>query len=655
MKIKSKLLIAFLLTALFPVLIVSALTIHNVANQAREAFIETSRLDMQLAENTFVTFFNLVEQNVAAVADYPALKAVKDIGISTYFGSGEKPSETALAKGGEERRIFEYFSSIGNNNPSYGYVYMSDTEGGYIEWPGTDDYADWDPRNRPWFSIGQSANYEVSRRDSYYWEPVDAVFVSVLKGFKDAEGKFGGVVAIDVSLKSLTDMTQKLRFGETGFFMLLEGNGTVLVDGLKSENSFKKVSDLSDPYYQALSSTENGVIEVKIDGVDYMANVYTSPTLGWKLIGFKQNAEIFASASRLIWQTVMTSILVILIFSIVGAWIARRISSPINLVKDGLKTIAQGEGNLTHRLEVVSQDETGELAKWFNQFIESTQTMVRSIKESALTIHDVSDHTSQETAAMTALLQQQLQSVELIVTAITQMSSAANDVARNSVRTAEVSEHGLNMTREGKAVINRSASSVNQLGKSIEASSQVIQELEQETDNINNILTTIQQIAEQTNLLALNAAIEAARAGDQGRGFAVVADEVRSLAKRSHDSTEQINHILNMLVSRIREVTTVMNRSLDESQEATRLSQEALSAFESIEHSVESIRDMTIATASATEEQHLVTEDINKNVVAINESINQVSVQAQDVEGFARQQSELSASLRKLVARFRTD
>ncbi|WP_417579261.1 methyl-accepting chemotaxis protein [Nitrincola sp.] len=655
MKIKSKLLIAFLLTALFPVLIVSALTIHNVANQAREAFIETSRLDMQLAENTFVTFFNQVEQNVAAVADYPALKAVKSIGISTYFGSGKKPSETARAKGGEERRIFEYFSSIGNNNPSYGYVYMSDVEGGYIEWPGTDDYADWDPRNRPWFTIGQSASYEVSRRDSYYWEPVDAVFVSVLKGFKDAEGKFGGVVAIDVSLKSLTDMTQKLRFGETGFFMLLEGNGTILVDGLKSENSFKKVSDLSDPYYQALSSTENGVIEVKIDGVDYMANVYTSPTLGWKLIGFKQNAEIFASASRLIWQTVMTSILVILIFSIVGVLIARRISSPINLVKDGLKTIAQGEGNLTHRLEVVSQDETGELAKWFNQFIESTQTMVRSIKESALTIHDVSDHTSQETAAMTALLQQQLQSVELIVTAITQMSSAANDVARNSVRTAEVSEHGLSMTREGKAVINRSASSVNQLGKSIEASSQVIQELEQETDNINNILTTIQQIAEQTNLLALNAAIEAARAGDQGRGFAVVADEVRSLAKRSHDSTEQINHILNMLVSRIREVTTVMNRSLDESQEATRLSQEALSAFESIENSVESIRDMTIATASATEEQHLVTEDINKNVVSINESINQVSVQAQDVEGYARQQSELSASLRELVARFRTD
>ncbi len=222
MKIKSKLLIAFLLTALFPVLIVSALTIHNVANQAREAFIETSRLDMQLAENTFVTFFNLVEQNVAAVADYPALKAVKDIGISTYFGSGEKPSETALAKGGEERRIFEYFSSIGNNNPSYGYVYMSDTEGGYIEWPGTDDYADWDPRNRPWFSIGQSANYEVSRRDSYYWEPVDAVFVSVLKGFKDAEGKFGGVVAIDVSLKSLTDMTQNCVLARPGSLCCLK-------------------------------------------------------------------------------------------------------------------------------------------------------------------------------------------------------------------------------------------------------------------------------------------------------------------------------------------------------------------------------------------------------------------------------------------------
>jgi methyl-accepting chemotaxis protein len=655
MSIKTKLLTSFLVATLFPVLIVALLTIRNVTEQAKSHFLESSGLDVQLVDNTFATFFDSIGHTVAALADYPAVRDTDSGELSTYFGAAQKPGQVATAHGGREKQIFDYFSSIGNNNPTLGYVYMSDAQGAYVEWPGTGDYGDWDPRKRPWFSIGKDANFTLARRDGYYWKPDDAVYVSVVKGFKDKAGNFAGVVAADVSLKALTDMTQKIRFGETGFFMLVESSGTLLVDGHQPENNFKKLGELQDAYFTTINNTQNGLIEVTIDGVDYMANVYTSPQLGWKFIGFKQTAEIYASAHELTWLTLFVCAVLVLLFGIAGVIIANRIVTPINLVKDGLRTIAQGEGDLSSRLAPLGKDETGELARWFNQFIESTQSMIKVIKDNAISMHDVSNHTNERTMAMSASLQRQLSAVEQIATAVTEMSSAANEVAQTCVRTADVSEQGLAATRSGKEVITRSASGVNSLGASIQQSSNVIQELERETVNINNILSTIQQIAEQTNLLALNAAIEAARAGEQGRGFAVVADEVRSLAKRTQDSTGQINHILNLLVSRIKEVTVTMDHSLSESSKAIELSGEVMDAFENIESAVQMIRDMTMQIATATEEQHLVAEDINQNVVAINDAANQVSNQAMEVEQYSREQSNLSSELKQLVARFRTE
>jgi methyl-accepting chemotaxis protein len=655
MKIKHKLLLSFLVATLVPVLVVALFTIRNVTEEAKIQFEESSSLDVKLVNNTFVTLFDSVGHTVSAMADYPAVRDTEGGELTTYFGPARKPGATATANGGREKAIFDYFSGIGNNNPTFGYVYMSDTKGGYVEWPGTGDYGDWDPRQRPWYGLGKDANFQLARRDGYYWEPDDAVYVSVLKGFKDQSGNFAGVVAADVSLKALTDMVQKTRFGETGFFMLVESSGTLLVDGHQPTNNFKKLSELPGDYVTEIAKTENGVIEVSIDGVDYLANVFTSPTLGWKFIGFMQTDEILAGAHRLAWLTLIACAVLVVLFGVAGVVFANRIVTPINLVKEGLRTIAQGEGDLTHRLPVLARDETGELAKWFNQFIESTQSMITVIKENAISMHGVSTQTNDRTTAMSDSLHRQSSAVEQIVTAVTEMSSAANEVAHTCVRTAEISEQGLSATHNGKQVIARSTAGVNDLGASIQASSKVIRDLERETVSINNILSTIQQIAEQTNLLALNAAIEAARAGEQGRGFAVVADEVRNLAKRTQDSTGEINTIITLLVSRITEVTVSMDRSLSESTKAIERSGEVMGAFENIESAVQMIRDMTTQIATATEEQHLVTEEINRNVVAINDAVGQVTDQATEVERYSHEQRELSSALKQLVGRFRTE
>ncbi|WP_230390371.1 methyl-accepting chemotaxis protein [Reinekea sp. G2M2-21] len=654
-KIKTKLLLSFMTTTLLPVLIVSFITVRNVVAQAEKQFFETSQLDISIIDQTFKNFFDVIGFNVSFMADFKAVSATKTGKLTTYFGEPQPPAEIAMKNGGREQALFELFSAIGENNPMLGYVYMGDKDGGYLEWPGTYGYGDWDPRTRPWFSMGKEGNYEIVRRDGYYWEPDDAVYVSVLKGYKNETGAFEGVVAIDVSLKSLTDMVQRIKFGEGGFIMVVEGSGNILVDGGNVDNNFKSLQELEAPYFAMIDATDEGLLEFDIDGESYMANVYASRELGWKFVGFMPKKEIFAAATNMAYTTIIVSLILVLLFVFAGAYIARRIVTPINQVKDNLRTIAEGEGDLTTRIQVRSSDETGELAQWFNQFIESTQTLILAIKDKALSMEGVSANTNIKANDMTVSANQQLASIDQIVTATTQMSAAANEVATNSVDTASISDQGLGATKEGKSIIIRSSQSVEHLGNSIDASNKVIQQLAQETDNITNILSTIQQIAEQTNLLALNAAIEAARAGEQGRGFAVVADEVRNLAKRTQDSTEEISAILGKLVDRTQSVSQTMAKSSEESQTAVSLSAEVLNAFEEIEAVVERIRDMTTQTASATEEQHLVTKDINQNLVNINESANQVSAHSDEVKMLSDQQAELSHELTALVSRFRTE
>ncbi|MFC6671552.1 cache domain-containing protein [Marinobacterium aestuariivivens] len=245
--IKTKLLAAFLCTTLLPVIIVASLTLRNVNEDAEKRFLDASSLDISIVDHSFGIFFDLIGDQVSMMADYPILAETDKGAISTYFGEGRKPSEVAMASGGREQRLFELFSAIGNNNPMLGYVYMGDRHGGYLEWPGTYSYGEWDPRKRPWFDMGRNGNYEVVRRDGYYWEGDNSVYVSMLKAFKNARGEFEGVVAIDVSLKSLTDMVQEIRFGETGFIMAIEGDGKVLVDGSNPDNNFKSLSDLDAP------------------------------------------------------------------------------------------------------------------------------------------------------------------------------------------------------------------------------------------------------------------------------------------------------------------------------------------------------------------------------------------------------------------------
>ncbi|MFJ4115143.1 methyl-accepting chemotaxis protein [Pseudomonas psychrophila] len=242
----------------------------------------------------------------------------------------------------------------------------------------------------------------------------------------------------------------------------------------------------------------------------------------------------------------------------------------------------------------------------------------------------------------------------MVSTAFHQMVATANEVARSCSQAAESADNGQRQAREGQQQIDAAVCSVDQLSEGIEHSAQSMQQLERDSHDIQSILSTIRSIAEQTNLLALNAAIEAARAGDQGRGFAVVADEVRALARRTADSTEEIDGLLSNLARRTSQVASQMHESLKVSQESVNRIGLARSRFGQIRESVDVIRDMNIQIATAAEEQHQVAEDINRHISQIHGDAQLVATLAGDAKNDSLNLVSLSNEMDGLVRRFKT-
>ncbi|HGM5581308.1 TPA: methyl-accepting chemotaxis protein [Pseudomonas putida] len=646
MKIKNKLVLAFVLVAFIPVALVGVISVVNIRAEAVDQFLDGSTREIRQIDGNMRQFFDGTLQNVEQMATDPVYTSVDTLKDYTSADAASHPLPAAT------QQVIDAFARYGATHPAAAIISIGLEDGTYAKWPDDPKLASYDPRARPWYKAAMATPGKTVRTAAYYYDKDDVALVGTARTLNDASGKPKGVFVVSVSLKNLTELVKSIKLGKSGYVMLIE-NGTVLVDPRDASHGFKQLKDLGEPYAQ-LAATEQGSTEVVIDGVRYMANVWTSPDLGWRFVGLIEYSEVMGAATHMTYLTATIVLVLALVFALVAAAFSRVIVKPIGQVSTGLQQIAQGEGDLRQDLVIQGKDETAELAGWFNKFLAAIRQLIQHIGAASGNLHEASRANSELAGNMNQAAGRQREAVELVSTAFNEMVATANEVARSCSSAADAAENGHHRVAEGKQQIELTTDNVNRLGSRLSESSQAMVELEEGSRNINQILGTIRAIAEQTNLLALNAAIEAARAGDQGRGFAVVADEVRALAKRTADSTGEIDQLLNTLGNKTQEVSQKMESCLDLSRASVSSIARARDSFEGIQLSVNEIRDQNLQISAAAEEQHSVAEEINRHIQQIYDEARLVEGLASSAQSDSGRLSQLSEELNGLVGRFKS-
>ncbi|MGL5093560.1 MAG: methyl-accepting chemotaxis protein [Aeromonas sobria] len=330
----------------------------------------------------------------------------------------------------------------------------------------------------------------------------------------------------------------------------------------------------------------------------------------------------------------------------------RQIRNPIMVLLGQIHQVSGG--NLTSKLDIniFSHDELGMLAKGLNEMQDNLRMLVNEVSGSVVQLGSAAEEISAVALQSAHNMDGQKYELNQLATAMNEMQATVQEVARNTNDAASAATQASTTAEQGSNTVNDSIVRIEQVAEAIEKTAIVIRQLGDDSRNIGMVLEVIQSIAEQTNLLALNAAIEAARAGEQGRGFAVVADEVRTLAKRTQDSTSQINGIISELQHRANEAGVTMQQSQTMMVETVATAREAGASISEISSAVSSISHMNIQIATATEEQGAVSEELNRNVVNISNASEEVAAGAKQMAQACNDLNHLATQLQDVVRKF---
>ena len=352
-------------------------------------------------------------------------------------------------------------------------------------------------------------------------------------------------------------------------------------------------------------------------------------------------------------SSVILSAVVVLAMFLLLFIIGRSISQPLDKIVNAMRDVASGEADLTRRLDDNAKDELSQIAHYFNRFNRNLSEIIQQLGDSARQLisssHQLDEISNNSLRDMT----RQSERMELMATAINEITYGVQDVAQNANAAAEEVEKANQGADNGRAQVERTIGEINQLSSSVSTAVEHMETLSSDAQEITSVLDVIRNIAEQTNLLALNAAIEAARAGEMGRGFAVVADEVRNLAQRTQQSTEEIHNMISKLQTNTQTVVSVINESSRHSQASVEQVNEAGAALEQIAHSMQQLVALNASIASATTQQSTVVEDVNRNVTEAAELARETTDGARETAQAGQHLASLGRQIDELIKRFR--
>ena len=440
------------------------------------------------------------------------------------------------------------------------------------------------------------------------------------------KNEFLGIFGMSIKAEYLSKLVTESKAGKKGYGYMINKEGVIIAHPKEEfilELDLNEVSGM-ESITQAMLAGDSGVDKYVFRGVSKIAGFSPILLQGWSVAITKDENEFLETPNA-----IRNSLLIIMVLSllVVGGLVffaAKRITMPINQAVAGLKDIAEGEGDLTKRLEVNSNDEVGEMARWLNTFLEKLQGIIRQIADNANSVgtnsnqlssisanllgsaEDTAQRSTNVTAAseemsanlntVAAAMEESATNASMVATAAEQMSSTINEIAENAEKARAVSSQAVTQADSAYEKMN---------------------ELGHAADKIGKVTETITEISEQTNLLALNATIEAARAGEAGKGFAVVANEIKELAKQTAEATLDIKNLID----------DVQNTS-----------QSTEGEIEEISKIIGGVNDTVATIATAVEEQTAATQEIADNITQasqgiqeVNENVSQSSTVAADI------------------------
>ena len=330
--------------------------------------------------------------------------------------------------------------------------------------------------------------------------------------------------------------------------------------------------------------------------------------------------------------------------------LTRSITQPIAQALEAAEAIA--EGNLTRPIKVDGSDEAGRLLQAMAKMQGKLRDTLQRISGSATQLASAAEELNCVTDESAKGLTQQNNEIEQAATAVNEMTSAVEEVARNAVSTSEASKNATASAGDGRDLVLETVSAIERMSGDVQSTATLIGNLAAESRDIGKVLDVIRGLADQTNLLALNAAIEAARAGEAGRGFAVVADEVRALAHRTQQSTSEIERMIGSIQGGTEQAVDSMRNSTERAESTLNIAKGAGLALDTINTAIVEINERNLVIASAAEEQAQVAREVDRNLVNIRDLSVQSATGASQTSSASNELSRLAVDLNSMVSRF---